>query len=267
LLVALLRLQLTTKGLHVCGIIYTHVGKRCSGDTNTSIGNGVLNRLTAWFFFCECWYEWRTSHEGDDGLGRILNVPLNVVDDIMVSLIADTRDRFGMVVKTVQSPDLHGVTFCGRAHYWEHGRLSSYCDISRTLRKFHITTVEHRAGLSHEELMKSLLLAKCNSYLCTDGDTPLIGPLCRWLRGSLDGVTELVQESDLHRRKLSGERSNISMDRRWDVALRYGMPIIVQLSFEAQCCGMIRQIFAPIMEVPDDKEDNYIVFPGTLGLG
>jgi hypothetical protein len=57
------------------------------------------------------------------------------------------------------------------------------------------------------------------------------------------------------------------MDRRWDVALRYGMPIIVQLSFEAQCCGMIRQIFAPIMEVPDDKEDNYIVFPGTLGLG
>lgn len=269
LLEALLKLQLVTVGFHVCGLFYTHIGKRCSGDTNTSIGNGCVNRTSLWWGLSEIEFEWASSHEGDDTLGVVFCRPEDHprVEELLKAHVEDVKFWFGMPMEYVISPTVSGTTFCGRAHYMENDVIRSYCDIPRTAAKFHITTVESKSGYTHEELMRALLLAKCNSYLSTDGDTPMIGPLCRWLRTRLLNdyhTIELTSESDRKRRDLSSDRVHITQARREDVAIRYGIPIGAQLAFESQCKGPIRKLSMPICQVINPKEENFIVFPGAL---
>lgn len=271
LLNALLELQLRTTGIHTMEIYYYHEAKRCSGDVNTSIGNGFINRLTFWWSFSERYFDYATSHEGDDTLGVIFceSIEEELVRELLNTHLSEVEYWFGMPMEAVVSPTVTGTTYCGRCHYMDGDELRSYCDIPRTAAKFHITTVEKKAGYTHEELMRSLLLAKCNSYLSTDADTPLIGPYCLWLKSELEKVNtvETVASSDMHRRLLSSGRADITSARREDVALRFGIPIASQLSFEASCIGPIREMRMPICQEVNVKEDNFVFFNPSSPVG
>lgn len=106
-------------------------------------------------------------HSGDDGLDGDLPVASHEWAARKVGLLleANTVDR-----------GFAGVNFLAR-YYSEdvwYGRLDSMCDVKRQLAKFH-TTVR----LPDNILAEHKLVEKSMAYVSTDGNTPVIGPLCK----------------------------------------------------------------------------------------
>jgi hypothetical protein len=154
----------TTTGNTLGGVRYNASG-RCSGDAHTSIGNGLVNAFVT--YLCQKNLprdEWISFHEGDDG---IIGVSSQHYHQLIANLML--IGTLGFTVKVVLPASLDTAMFCGRSHYGTH-TLTSMCDVRRTLLKFHIST-------SHLSPRRAVL-AKALSYLATDRNTPIIGPLC-----------------------------------------------------------------------------------------
>ncbi len=106
-------------------------------------------------------------HSGDDGLDGNLPVDSHewAARKVGLRLEASTIDR--------GDP---GVNFLARYYsdeVWE-GRLDSMCDVKRQLSKFHVTV-----RLPEGVLAEYKLVEKCMGYVATDGNTPVVGPLCK----------------------------------------------------------------------------------------
>lgn len=170
-----------TYGVSVVGLLYLILGERLSGDAHTSIGNGNINfAMLMWCFTGWLWKrDWGASTEGDDGLiggvGRKKEAHLRLV--MMACL--------GFEVKLIPRETITGCMFCGRTMVELPNAVTSMCDISRTLSKFHITT----SGLPG----RRALLAKALSYLYTDGGTPIVGRLVRTIVDILKPTLRDVQ--------------------------------------------------------------------------
>lgn len=160
-----LHLASDTFGISDTGLCYKIIGTRCSGDSHTSIGNGLINYFNTWFVLRDVRFD--SIHEGDDGL-----IGLDV-DNAQYANRLQLFDCMGFKVKLFVTTDISQASFCGRFLSHTSGGLQSYCDPIRTLSKLHIT-------LSVGDL-KELLLAKALSYNYTDGTTPIVGPICQAL--------------------------------------------------------------------------------------
>lgn len=106
-------------------------------------------------------------HLGDDGLDA----------DLPVMSHEWAAGKVGLVLEAgvVKRGD-RGVTFLARYYspdVW-HGALDSCCDVKRQLSKFH-TTVRLPAGITPVQK----LVEKARGYAAMDGETPVIGALCR----------------------------------------------------------------------------------------
>lgn len=177
-----LELAMTTRGVSDLGAAYSRRGGRCSGDAHTSIANGLLNAFLTWVCMRNCpKNNWRSIHEGDDGIIAIRNLsPTDVMGArSMLSLL-------GFDAKLKSTHDLTEVIFCGRRFIDTTKGLMDQADVIRTLRKYN-------ASMKQGDPM--VLLAKSLSYNYTDGDTPLIGALsyavCRVLHGKVRGRSKL----------------------------------------------------------------------------
>jgi hypothetical protein len=132
--------------------------QRLSGESMTSISNGLINAFVMWLAQGEPTLKaFKCFAEGDDGL-----VPfLRGVDYVK------TATSLGFSLTLIPHHNYLTANFCGR-FLTETG---SMCDFMRTISKFHLsgnTSIDR----------KRLLLAKSLSYLATDYNTPVIGALC-----------------------------------------------------------------------------------------
>lgn len=223
-----------TKGVAANGLVYNVLGTRCSGDAHTSIGNGILNAFNLDMLYDDLLPDIETDHdavrfycEGDDGVLALDKPHSHLADRVHLLNI------FGFVVKAMTTSDINSVSFCGRFLYDSCGKIRSYCDPLRTLSKLHIT-------LSCGKL-EELLLAKCMSYAHTDGDTPIIGPICETIRGQLlPRLNKRVMRYALRDRYLfttakpvfKFTNSTISDDTRNSFALRTGISPAMQIYLE-----------------------------------
>jgi len=108
-------------------------------------------------------------HLGDDGLDGDLPVESHQWASKLTGLVLEAS--------TVQRGE-RGVNFLAR-YYSEHvwtGLPDSMCDIKRQLSKFH-TTVRLPSSVTPEQKF----VEKATSYVATDGNTPIIGDLCKKL--------------------------------------------------------------------------------------
>jgi hypothetical protein len=162
----MMQLCLTTIGMTPFAFIYCVEGTRVSGDSHTSIMNGMWCRFMQWL----CNYNlprhaWASKHEGDDAL----TVGHHGHSHSLIFLTS-LMWLLGFGVKLQLPPSMAESTFCGRRHVPIPGGMKSMCDIRRTLSKFHIT----QSGLPG----RRAIIAKAYSYWSTDRDTPIVGPLC-----------------------------------------------------------------------------------------
>nr|UNI73863.1 MAG: RNA-dependent RNA polymerase [brine shrimp noda-like virus 1]UNI73865.1 MAG: RNA-dependent RNA polymerase [brine shrimp noda-like virus 1] len=106
-------------------------------------------------------------HSGDDGLDGDLPVESHIWAAKKIGLIIEAC--------TVER-GFPGVNFLARYYsedVWS-GRTDSMCDVKRQLAKFH-TTVR----LPNNVLCEHKLVEKAMAFTATDGNTPVIGPLCK----------------------------------------------------------------------------------------
>jgi hypothetical protein len=104
---------------------------------------------------------------GDDGLQA----------DLPIESHRWASERLGLILEAaVVEYGQPGVTFLARYYSPEvwNGRLDSMCDVKRQLSKFH-TTVRLPDNVRPEEK----LVEKARGYVATDGNTPVIGRLCK----------------------------------------------------------------------------------------
>lgn len=166
LLMQALELAVNTKGVADNGLFYLVEGTRCSGDAHTSLGNVIQNAFNTWLVLRQLpTGSWVGYHEGDDGL-----VGFNAQCEDLVNMLVTQLACLGFQVKVLTTRVLEDVTFCGRFVAHTTRGLKSFCDVKRTLAKFHVT-------LSNGQNLQQLLKAKCLSYRDTDKHTPIVGPL------------------------------------------------------------------------------------------
>lgn len=194
----LLRAQRSTFIYHACGLIYSIVGTRCSGDANTSIGNALLNRAILRVAFHDLKIDWVGFHEGDDGVGAF-DTPLDV--SIISQHVSRVAKEFGFTLDFEIVTDIRHLYFCGRYLLDDCGRLLSYCDLRRFLDKFTITAT--RRSATSEEL-QSLLLAKAQAYLATDSHVPIVSEICKLVVRVFGHLQPRYERDTIYRLSLGG---------------------------------------------------------------
>lgn len=245
---------LETEGVSEVGLCYLIYGTRCSGDAHTSIGNGLINDFLTWLCVPE---HCEHFHEGDDG---IIACDAADVDQIRYNLCI--LPVLGFQIKVDVYNDLHQVSFCGRFLYDnESSGVGSYCDLKRTLAKFHTICSDGDA--------QALLLAKSMSIYSSDGHTPIIGPLSLAIIRILKPI---VCDRRLKRAKLHLVRDGYSAERirfddglvvkdvcpqvRASVALRTGYHPGLQIAFEKYYASWVKLGMIPsnVIRLPDHWE-------------
>lgn len=227
----------STKGISEIGLTYDVVGTRCSGDAHTSIANGLINHFNTWVAMVELPQDsWVSFHEGDDG---IIGVSQQYVDQAIHNM--HLMPVLGFQLKLDVYRCIDDTSFCGRFLVDTPYGVSSYCDVTRTLAKFHTITSDGDA--------EALLLAKMISYYCTDASTPVIGVLsCIIIQILLPVVTlrrlmrafEHMKRSYWFRTKhknslmIRKEYPLVRADAymRANVAHRCGIDVVTQLVYE-----------------------------------
>lgn len=151
-----------TRGVSDLGTFYLIMGTRCSGDAHTSIGNGLIGKFVLWL--CIQFIIHFSLHEGDDGAAALHKRDLS---QALYNL--GFLNCLGLTVKVDICHELMETSFCGRMLYAVGPCIQTYCDLKRTLAKYHT--------ICSEGAPIPLLVAKSMSYYYTDRDTPLIGTL------------------------------------------------------------------------------------------
>jgi hypothetical protein len=156
----------STHGVAQCGIEYFVRGTRCSGDAHTSIANGLINYFMMWIVLGKFpRNKWTCFVEGDDG---IIGLTRDILPQVLYNM--SVFGVFGFQVKCDVHYDLSLTSFCGRFLVSNNDGISSYCDFNRSFAKIHTSCADG--------LPRHLAVAKCVSYLVTDGATPIIGEYC-----------------------------------------------------------------------------------------
>lgn len=270
-LARVLQLASDTFGISDLGMCYQILGTRCSGDAHTSIANGLINHFNTWAVFNDL--PFHSVHEGDDGL---IALPKS---HTLFSNRPQLFDCFGFTIKSDVYYDIDLTSFCGRYLYTKRdGHLGSYCDPLRTLAKFHIT-------LSHGKL-EMLLLAKALSYNYTDGDTPIIGPVCAALIKQY-GTKALVARAMGHVKTgryiladltIDSQEAqsvcSVTEDRRNAFAIRTGISPATQKYWEEYFCRSIQDLRTGMSKISSidinveglDREVHYLPTLNSFSL-
>lgn len=243
----------TMTGFTDLGVYYQVDGTRASGDAHTSIANGFLNRFIIWYCLSgQQPTKWSSFHEGDDGF---INADSDIKDDIIANL--QFAQCLGFKLKVVVPPIPEVANFCGRSIC--SGCHREFCDIPRTLAKFHITVKNGPA--------QCLALAKAYSGLSTDPHTPMVSVLYSSL---IEYLKPLVGKSRLKRvnkqfrryqceKILVGQKTTalpILQCCRSAVALQTGWSPALQEQFEAQVAEWKSGVtYVDPLPVPDYQVD------------
>lgn len=165
--------QQYVKGITRTGYTYTSGPARLSGSPETSIFNTIGNAFVNYMalraqYSPEEAYAQLGIYGGDDGLTA----------DITSESLEATGKSIGMRLVAVTIPrGSMGVKFLARVYgpaVW-NGSTSTCCDLIRQLTKFH--TCANITGFTPLEK----LYAKAQSWICTDPNTPIIGPFCQYV--------------------------------------------------------------------------------------
>jgi hypothetical protein len=172
------RSQFEIPAVTTFGVKYALGFSRASGSPETSTFNTVANafinflaikftKFSGAFLQASEAYSRLGLYGGDDGVTA--NVPINYFKHAARLVGQDVSS------KLVSRGSL-GVTFLSRQYSPEvwYGEPSSCADIARQVSKFHTTV-----GLPKEITPQMKLVAKCQSFACTDLDTPVIGKLVK----------------------------------------------------------------------------------------
>lgn len=193
-----------TFGFSEYGTMYDVTGTRCSGDAWTSIGNGLLNKFLTWI--CMRDIKHHSIHEGDDGIIAIHNKDLGKTLTNLKFLT-----QLGFTAKIEVRKHINYIGFCGRKYYVDGCNVKSYCDLNRSLAKFHTTC---SAGDP-----KALACAKAMSYHYTDHATPLIGTITHVI---IKHLLPTISARRLKRaiKHITRERPNVrfSSNNKWQLS-------------------------------------------------
>ena len=143
-------------------------GRRMSGDTCTSLGNGFSNLMLALFFASEQGVELNGFVEGDDGIFATDG-----------DFVADDYAKLGFIIKIQEVPDPCLASFCGLIFSDSEQIIR---DPSRFIQKFGWTSSFIHGG---DKLMKELLKAKALSALFECPHCPIVSPLARYGLGKV----------------------------------------------------------------------------------
>lgn len=224
------RTQLHTKGTTRDGYKYKLRGHRNSGDVQTSIGNGGINRFAKWLVFNKLPVsDWDGFSEGDDDLTAFYQKWLPIVTHNFEYI-----KNLGLEIKLNLSPIIDGLIFCGRILHEENGMVHSTADVERQLAKFHVNFSTLPA--------KQYLLAKSMSTLVDDPHTPVLSELCHAYLRTIDEPPNMkkIMRSALDKwAKMKLKRINDKFPKpnptphaRAALALK-GIPVEHQLELEA----------------------------------
>lgn len=240
----LLAVQMYTRAFSDEGLSYSTVGRRCSGDANTSIGNGLLNRFCHWLAWRDL-PDWVSFHEGDDALAHVPDRP------VYLARLQAVAESLGFKIKVKSTRVVADTVFCGRVNYLHDGALRTMCDLPRTMNKFHVTTVNVPPGVRGVNARKALLKAKALSYYCTDSATPIIGVLCVVLVRLLDCAPDW---SDLSwgRPRYHGDVDfcDIPLQARLAYAHRYNITEHTQVALENYYKSWLELGYIPSLVAP-----------------
>jgi hypothetical protein len=239
-----LQLALETYGKSDLGVLYFILGTRCSGDTWTSIGNGVINDFNTFVAMRHLPIDaWTSIHEGDDGV-------VAIVEEYRTCALAGmpVLEFLGFNVKLDVYNQLDDVSFCGRHFYTDGPEVYDHADLLRSLDKMHTTTSN----------MKDLplLYAKACSYYYSDSNSPLLGAFCYAIISVLgDQLSFSAKKRALHTvrkdRWLTSD-AVLRVDEKRPLGIitpasrvsclrRAGIPIPAQLFYEASYLEMAHQ--------------------------
>jgi hypothetical protein len=154
------------------GAVFESEDGQSSGAADTAYFNTILNAVMAYCALRRLGFSaqnaWRLLglYGGDDGFSRRINS----------ATLSETGRAFGQVIVTDTVRKGECIKFLARVYgpgvWW--GEPDSMCDIRRQAMKFH-TTKAMRPGVTPVDK----LLQKALSFMATDANTPLIGPLVR----------------------------------------------------------------------------------------
>lgn len=217
------------------------LGRRMSGEMNTSLGNGWTNLMLFSMWFIEAggtFEELRGVIEGDDGLFCI-PVRFLLPDE---KFFAD----WGCLIKIIITDDLAKASFCGLVFDTVDRQIIA--DPLKILGNFGWTT--SRYATANDKKLKSLLRAKAMSTLVQYSGCPIVSVLSKKileLTRSYDVRSVVSKERDEWKRgKLIYGMKNFKTYLGQQVGMRtrilfeelYGIPVAVQLSIEANIENM-----------------------------
>ena len=242
-----MEMELKTTAYHMAGLIYWHIGRRRSGDPNTSIGNGDINRFFHWLAW-KTRHDWASSHEGDDGIGLV-----RCQDPTWhVNRLEAVADLLGFVIKVVVSREPWQTVFCGRVNVIGPLGYDNMADLPRAMNKFHITLANlPPQPAARKDSLRALLLGKAMSYYVTDRDTPVLGYLCwaiirlfRRLKPRYEDKWRASMLGDLQKVDFSVE-PRPSTEFRVAVSQRYNLTLCRQEALEAEYKSWVTLGFIP----------------------
>lgn len=211
------------------------LGRRMSGEMNTSLGNGWTNLMLFSMWYIEAGGSFSTLRgviEGDDGLFCL-----------PVEMKLPTEDFFkdwGCLIKIIVTDDISTASFCGLIFDPEDRKIIT--DPFKILANFGFTS--NRYAVCRQNKLKSLLRAKAMSALVQYDGCPIIAVLAKKmleLTRSYDVRSVVAKERDEWRRgKLIYGMQNFRKYIDTEIGMRtrllfedmYGIPVSVQISIE-----------------------------------
>lgn len=224
-------------------LVATIIGRRMSGEMNTSLGNGWTNLMLFSMWFIEAggsFDELRGVIEGDDGL---FCIPTNFLIPKEEFFAA-----WGCIIKIIITDDISCASFCGLIFDPDDRKIIA--DPFKILANFGYTS--SRYACAKDSKLKSLLRAKAMSCLVQYSGCPIISVLSKKileLTRSHDVRAVISKERDEWRRgKLiygmknfkNFVNSEIGIKTRLLFEQMYGIPVSVQISIENQISKMDR---------------------------
>jgi hypothetical protein len=174
-IIELMETQKNKRAFTTFGLEYATKNSRASGSPETADFNSMDNSFTAYSGYRDSGL---SPEESWDKLG-IFGGDDGVTADILEEKFSNSAKELGQVleVETVKRGE-PGVQMLSREYgpdVW-HGDPNSMCDIKRQLSKFHTTT---SLPINVTPLHK--LAVKAFSYSLTDGETPIIGDIGKFV--------------------------------------------------------------------------------------
>lgn len=211
-------------------------GKRLSGETNTSLWNGIVNFFLVWYLFDKQNTPFSAVFEGDDGLIGCSEIP-----DFGILKGA------GFLVKLDTAPTIGQLSFCGLK--FASSAKQMLRDPYKVLSSF--SYLPSRYVGANEETVKAYFYVKAASYLWELPSCPMITAYSRAVLEKFENpdpnkVTKVIQNlSEWQQEKainafrhLEIETPPILDDTRYLFEESYGITLETQLMFEKDPLGI-----------------------------